>query len=97
MEPAAQSAPVAAQRIDEKASLSVAAREATWRRRNMDRFAAMRNQSWMAVEAEAARRAQTAVITAIGQAASVSRIRMGTSTARITASTASILARRMVP
>src|SRR5579863_1640193 len=44
-------AAVAAQPIDEKASVNVATREDTWRRRNWLRLAWLRNQSWIAVAA----------------------------------------------
>src|SRR3954471_11114291 len=50
---ASNSAALAAQPIEEKASAKVASREEVWRRRNWLRRACTRNQSWIAV-AEAA-------------------------------------------
>ena len=45
---------VAAQEIDENASAKVATRDDVWRRRKCDRFACLRNQSWIIVAAAAA-------------------------------------------
>jgi hypothetical protein len=47
-EPAAASAAVTAQLMDEKASANVAVREEIWRRRKSPRRVWLRNQSWIA-------------------------------------------------
>src|SRR5580704_13711816 len=88
-------AAVAAQPIDEKASVNVATREETWRRRNWLRLAWLRNQSWIAVAAVVA---MTMPPLATGACQGESTARTATSganTKAMTPSTASTLARRI--
>ena len=62
--PAAASAAVAAQAIDEKASAKVAMRDEVCRRRNWLRLACVRKQIWMSVAAAAAARTPSAATSA---------------------------------
>ena len=70
----------------------VAAREATWRRRNMARRIGMRNQSWIAVAEPEERAANTAVVSASSSEAKIISTQIGVKTMKMTLSTASILA-----
>src|SRR6188768_1427050 len=88
----ATSTAVPAQKIELKASAMVETRDATWRRRNMARRIGTRNQSWIAVAEPDDRMANTAVVAASSNEASIMRKRIGVSTTRIAVATASILA-----
>ena len=92
--PLAASTAAPAHMIELSASEMVAAREATWRRRNMARRMGTRNQSWMAVAAPAERATKPAVMPAVAGAPSAINSRIGAKASPMTASTASILASR---
>src|SRR5580693_6454282 len=86
-------AAVAAQPIDENASVKVAMREDIWRRRNWLRLAWLRNQSWIAVAAVVAMTMPPLATKACHGEASASTATSGANTTAMTPSTASTLAR----
>src|SRR5580704_2546327 len=88
-------AAVAAQPIDEKASVNVATREETWRRRNWLRLAWLRNQSWIAVAAVVAMTMPPLATSACQGESTARTATSGANTKAMTPSTASTLARRI--
>src|SRR5882724_9140832 len=91
--PAAATAPVAAQPMEDKASAKVAMRDEVWRRRKWLRLAWVRNQSWMAVAETVAARMPTAETRAPKGAATARAATKGAKTRAIPPITASIFAR----
>src|ERR1700722_5711731 len=88
-------AAVAAQPIDEKASVKVATREETWRRRNWLRLAWLRNQSWIAVAAVVAMTIPPLAASACQGERIARTATIGANTTAMTLSTALTLARRI--
>src|SRR3984885_15643733 len=88
-------AAVAAQPIDEKASVKVATREETWRRRNWLRLAWLRNQSWIAVAAVVAMTMPPLATSACQGESKARTATIGANTTAMTPSTASTLGRRI--
>src|SRR5580704_17949552 len=88
-------AAVAAQPIEEKASVKVATREDTWRRRNWLRLAWLRNQSWIAVAAVVAMMMPPLATSACQGDKMARTATNGANTKAMTPSTASTLARRI--
>src|SRR5262245_30979958 len=82
--------------IELKASEIVAAREATWRRRNIARRIGVRNQSWIGVAEPEERAAKAAVITASSSEAKIINTHIGVKITKMTLPTAWILARSTV-
>src|SRR3954447_20243327 len=90
--PAATSAAVAAQAIEEKASATVAKRDEVSRRRKWLRLAWARNQSWIVVAAAAAVSAPMAAVAAVQVDTKASASTSGENASMMAPSTASILA-----
>src|SRR6186713_3466541 len=89
---ASASTAVAAQPIEEKASVKVAIRDEVWRRRNWLRLACTRNQCWIAVADIVAMITPAAVTAAWGGEAKARAATSGAKIAAIVTSTTSILA-----